>query len=110
VTEPGARVTRIRRDASGQPIEIVSARGYRTKLATSGGWLAAVADPAGVITYIAASADGLVSAVSYATGATTSVEYDATGRLARLVGPNGATATYRRTGVEGGFTVTGTTV
>ena len=73
VTEPGGRVTRIRRDASGQPIEIVSARGYRTRLGTSGGWLAAVADPAGSITHIAASADGLVSALSDPTGASTTI-------------------------------------
>ncbi len=109
VTERGGRMTRIRRDATGQPIEIVSARGYRMKLGTSGGWLAAVADPAGNITHITALPNGLVSALSDPTGATTTVVYDASGRLAELDGPNGVTAKYQRTDVDGGFTVAGTT-
>jgi RHS repeat-associated protein len=109
VTEAGDRVTRIRRDANGQPIEIVSARGYRTRLGTLGGWLAAVADPTGSITHITTAPNGLVNVVRDAAGAATTATYDADGRVTGLNGPNGLTVTFARTSSATGFTVTETT-
>jgi RHS repeat-associated protein len=96
VIEPPERVTRIRRDAAGVPIAIVSARGYRTRLGVRDGWLAAVVDPAEQITRVTARPDGLVTAVRDATGAQTALRYEADGRLSGLDGPNGAGVTLER--------------
>ena len=57
ITEPGERITRIRRDENGIPVSIATSRGYRTRLGVRDGWLAAVVDPSNQITRISARAD-----------------------------------------------------
>ncbi|MBA3476731.1 MAG: RHS repeat protein, partial [Actinobacteria bacterium] len=109
ITEPGGRVTRVRRDTAGSPIEVVAARGYRSRLGTRDGWLAAVADPSGHLTTITTRPDGLVTVLRDASDARTVLRYDDMGRLVEWHGPAGANVKLQRTDSANGFTVTATT-
>jgi RHS repeat-associated protein len=109
ITEPGGRVTRIRRDDSGNPVEIVTARSYRTRLGLREGHLAAVAKPSGHFTKITTDAGGLVTVIRDASNAKTLLRYDDSGRLVEWEGPSGAKVDLQRKESAAGFTVTSTT-
>ena len=109
VTEPGERVTQIRRDATGVPVSIVSALGYPTRVGIRDGWLAALAGPSEYVTKIATTSDGLVTEVQNAVGARTSFRYDRDGRLEAIQGPTGEAASFERTEVNDGYSLKATT-
>lgn len=84
------RVTRIERDANGNPLAIVGPYGQRTALAVGiEGWLSEITNPAGDALSFEYGTGGLLTRATDRRGHASSYEYDAKGRLVRAVDREG---------------------
>jgi RHS repeat-associated protein len=110
VEDVAGNVTRIERDAGGNPTAIVAPNGQRTALAVdANGYLADVTDPAGGSTQLRTTNDGLLTALTDPRGNTYHFAYDSAGRLTRENDPAGGFKTLARTNQADGYTVAETT-
>ncbi len=90
MTDLAGNVTRIERDASGQPTAIVGPYGQRTSLAMdANGFLSAVTNPAHETTSLTNSAGGLLQGITGPQGETYTVAYDGLGRVTNVADPLG---------------------
>jgi RHS repeat-associated protein len=102
-------VTRIERDASGQPTGILAPYGQHTLLTVdANGYLASVTDPAGHLTKLSTTASGLLTGFTNPRNKTSIFAYDGDGRLTSDQNAVGAVQTLARTEDAGKFTVTRT--
>jgi YD repeat-containing protein len=110
VTDVDGDVTRIERDAEGQPTEFVSPDGQRTALTLdAGGYIASVANPAGDTHRMTYSSEGLITAFTDPNGNSNTFEYDGGGRLIRDIDAIGGGWTIGEASQPDGYINTMTT-
>jgi YD repeat-containing protein len=106
VSDGDGNVTRIERDASGNPTAIIAPFGQRTALAVNGdGYLSQITNPAGESIRLAYSPDGLLGSFTDARGNSSRYGYDAEGRLTGIDDAVGGSKTLTRTDTANGYTV-----
>ncbi|MBN2133804.1 MAG: SMP-30/gluconolactonase/LRE family protein [Sedimentisphaerales bacterium] len=106
-TDGDGNVTKIVRDASGNPIEIVGPYGHVTKLETdANGYLSTIEDPNGERRAFSYTADGLLVTMSDPAGNRYTFEYDELGRLTREDDPAGGCQILNRQEGEKECTIT----
>jgi RHS repeat-associated protein len=107
VTDRDGLVTRIERDASGNPTAIVGPYSQRTTLGVDAqGYLASIANPAGETTRLAYTPNGLLTQLIDPRGGVHTFTYDAAGRLTRDTNPAGGFISLDRLNTSTGYTVT----
>ncbi len=101
------RLTRIERDANGNPTAIVAPGGERTTLATdASGRLSRITHPNGTFEALSYDAEGLLSELTDAAGGKHLFSYDPEGRLTRDEGPGGFVKMLTRTDTSQGYDIT----
>jgi len=107
VTDADGNVTRIERDADGNPVAIVAPGDARTTLGLdANGWLRFVEDPAHERVEFTYTPDGLLSAMTNARQQSYAFTYDDAGRLQRDDDPAGGFQSLARTDDATSYTVT----
>jgi RHS repeat-associated protein len=107
VTDRDSLVTTIQRDASENPLAIISPYGQRTILnVDTTGYLTSVIDPAGDTTRYTHTTDGLMTSFNDARGNTHSFTYDSLGRLIMDRDPAGGYKILTRADNSNGYSVT----
>ena len=90
MTDLAGQVTRIERDASGQPMAIVGPYGQRTALGVdANGFLRSVTNPANETTRLANSPGGLLLSITGPRGETYHIAYDDLGKATQVTDPIG---------------------
>jgi RHS repeat-associated protein len=106
VQDGDGNVTRIERDASGNPLAMVAPDGQRTTLTLdANGWLASVANPAGETYYMQYTAEGLLTRFTNPRGYSSILQYDARGLLLHDANAAGGFWSLARTEEANGRTV-----
>ncbi|HLH74399.1 MAG TPA: RHS repeat-associated core domain-containing protein [Chloroflexota bacterium] len=94
VQDANGNVTTIQRDASENPVAIISPYGQKTTLGlTPDGFLASVTDPAGNTTRLGYGSGGLLTSVAGPNGNTYRFGYDSSGLLTSATTPDGGQST-----------------
>jgi RHS repeat-associated protein len=107
VADRAGLVTRIERDAGGNPTAIVGPYGQRTTFSLDAqGYLASLTNPAGETTQFAYTPGGLLTRLTDPRGGVHNFTYDAAGRLTRDTNPAGGFIALARLFSTNGFTVT----
>ena len=106
ITDGDGLITRIERDALGNPTAIVAPFGQRTVLALdSNGYLAKVTNPAGESHEMVYTADGLLTSFKDPRGNASTFTYDALGRLLTDINASAGGSTLSRTELVDGHAV-----
>ncbi|MGZ8237201.1 MAG: PKD domain-containing protein, partial [Methylobacter sp.] len=110
ITDVDGDITRIERDAVGDPTAIVAPDGQRTALTLdASGYLAGITNPAGETHNMSYTADGLVTAFTDPNGHVNSFTYDDLGRLNQDIDAGGGGWTVTATQQAAGYTTAMTT-
>lgn len=109
ITDGDGDVTTISRSAAGDPLAITGAYGQATTFTLTGGYLAALTNPAGERHQFSYTADGLLTAFTTPRNQTTNYAYDALGRLVSVSDPAGGAKNLVRTDDDTGYQVVLTT-
>lgn len=109
VTDAAGNVTKIDRDPSEHPLDIVAPFGQKTTLAVdANGYLSRIADPAGNQVILTNGTSGLLTRMTDANGGVFTFQYDSSGLLLHDNDPVGGSINLSRTTTNGNYTVTKT--
>lgn len=110
ITDVSGNITKIERDALGNPTAIVAPFGQRTELALdANGYLATVKNPAGETHAMTYTADGLMTQFKKPKGNTSTLVYDDMGRLTSDQDAASGSKNLARTAISNGYEVALTT-